>query len=103
VLGDVAHPGAYRLTADMSFMDAFSQAGGAVEDGDTSRTALIRAGVGQREIPMKQILAGHKELNFALEEGDIVFVPKRGVAKFGYYLQKASPITGFAILYNAVK
>ena len=103
VLGDVKSPGAYRLTADMSFMDAYSQAGGASEDADTNHTALIRASVGQREIPMKQILAGHKELNMALEEGDIIFVPKRGLAKFAYYLQKAAPLTGFSILYSAVK
>jgi len=103
VLGDVTHAGAYRLTPDMSFMDAYSQAGGATDDADVNRIALIRASVGQREIDMKQILAGHKELNLALEEGDIIFVPKRGIARFAYYLQKASPITGFAILYNTLK
>ncbi len=103
VLGDVAHPGAFRLTADMSFMDAYSQAGAATDDGDQSKIALIRANIGQREISMKQILAGRKDLNLALEEGDIIFVPKKGLAKISYVLQKASPITGFAILYSTVK
>ena len=103
VLGDVAHPGAYRLTADMSFLDAYSQAGGATDDGDQAHIAHIRSGIGQREISMKQILAGKKDLNMAMEEGDIIFVPKKGLAKCAYVLQKAAPITGFAILYSTVK
>ena len=104
VLGDVQHPGAFRLSADMSFMDAFSLAGGATDDADSKHMALIRPSTGrQQEISLKQILAGNRELNSSLEEGDIIFVPKRGLARFGYILQKASPITTFAILGSTLK
>jgi len=104
VLGDVLHPGAFRLSADMSFLDAFSLAGGATEDGDSKHITLIRPSTGkQHEIPLKQLLAGNRELNSSLEEGDIIFVPKRGLARLGYIMQKASPITTFAILGNTLK
>jgi polysaccharide export outer membrane protein len=104
VLGDVQHPGAFRLSADMAFLDAFSLAGGATEDADSKRIALIRPSTGkQREISLKEILAGNRELNSSLEEGDIIYVPKRGIARFGYIMQKASPVTTFAILQGALK
>ena len=104
VLGDVQHPGAFRLSADMSFLDAFSLAGGATEDGDTKHIALIRPSTGkQHEVPLKEMLAGNRELNSSLEEGDIIFVPKRGIARFGYIMQKTSPVTTFAIVGNSVK
>ena len=104
VLGDVQHPGAFGLSADMSFLDAFSLAGGATDDADSKHIALIRPSTGkQREIPLKDILAGNRELNSSLEEGDIIFVPKRGLARFGYIIQKASPVTTFAILGTLLK
>jgi polysaccharide export outer membrane protein len=104
VLGDVQHPGAFRLSADMSFLDAFSLAGGATDDADTKHIALIRPSAGkEKEVPLKQLLAGNRELNNSLEEGDIIFVPKRGMAKLGYIMQKTSPITTFAVLGTTFK
>jgi len=29
-----------------------------------------------------------QRVNFALEEGDVVFVPKSGIADFGYYTRQ---------------
>ncbi len=103
VLGEVQHPGAFRLTADMSFMDAFSLAGGLSEDGNSSHIALIRPSSGaRRDIALKEIVAGNRELNASLQEGDIIYVPRRGFAKFGYLMQKISPLSTFAILGKAV-
>jgi hypothetical protein len=41
-------------------------------------------------------------LNSSLQEGDIIYVPKSNLAKFGYLMQKASPLSTFAILGKAV-
>ncbi len=98
VLGEVKHPGALRLTPDMSLLDAFSLAGGETEDGQ-KRLALIRPSTGKQiEITLKEALSPKQNVNYSLEEGDIIFVPQRGLAKFGYILQKTSPLTGFAIV-----
>jgi polysaccharide export outer membrane protein len=104
VLGEVQKPGAFRLTPDMSFLDAFSQAGGLNDDAAGEKIELVRSRSGaHQEISMKALLASPPARNTGLEEGDIIYVPKRGLAKFGYVLQKAGPITSFAILGSILK
>jgi polysaccharide export outer membrane protein len=99
VLGEVQHPGAFRLTPDMSFLDAFTQAGGLSDDAAADRIQLISSATGaEKEMKFKDLLSQPKILNFALSEGDIIYVRKKGIAKVGYILQKASPVTAFAIL-----
>ncbi len=104
VLGFVKSPGAFRLTPAMSVLDALSLAGGPTEDAATSKLALIRGSKGmQRQVPLKELLAGKSSYNFSLEEGDIIYAPPRGLEKFGYVVQKLSPLTGFAIIGTALK
>lgn len=104
VLGFVKNPGAFRLTPSMSFLDALSLAGGPTEDAAYSKLALVRTRKGvQQQIPMKDLLAGNGARNFALEEGDIIYAPPRGLEKFGYVLQKLNSLTGFAIIGSVLK
>jgi polysaccharide export outer membrane protein len=103
VLGEVQRPGAFRLTPDMTFFDAFTQAGGLSEDAAADRIELISTVTGaQKEMKLKDLLASPKSLNFSLEEGDIIYAPKRSMAKFGYVLQKAGAISSFALLGTAL-
>jgi polysaccharide export outer membrane protein len=104
VLGEVQRPGAFRLTPDMAVLDAFTQAGGLNEDASGDRIELIRTGKDlEKEFRLKDLLAGPTKLNMALQEGDIIYVPRRSLATFGYVLQKASALTGFAIIGSLVK
>lgn len=99
VLGEVKHPGAFRLTPTMTFLDAFSGAGGLTEDAAEDHIEVVRGGSGEHlEFRLKDLLAGPRQLNFAFEEGDIIYAPRRNMAKFGYVLQKTAAITGFAVL-----
>jgi polysaccharide export outer membrane protein len=99
VLGEVQHPGAFRLTPDMSFLDAFSQAGGMTEDASQNQIEVVRpTSGGEREITLKELLAAPRSVNYALEDGDIIYVRKRNLAKFGYLLQKASSLAAFAVV-----
>lgn len=92
ILGAVGQPGAYRLTPQMSFLDALGQAGGATLDADTRQMRLIRPGKNQNlEVDMDELLKPNPGLNVVMEEGDIVFVPRNGIAKVGYILQKINP------------
>lgn len=92
VMGEVARPGAYRLTPDMSLMDALSQAGGPSEDADENDIALYRPGSQATEkAPMKSLLTADKKVNYALQEGDVIYVPKKGIAKVGYVLRQLLP------------
>ena len=104
VLGEVQHPGAFRLTPDMSFLDAFTQAGGLNEDANAEKISIVRAVSGaERQFSIKELLADRRELNFSLNEGDVIYVPERGMAKFGYVLQRVSPLTGLGIIGSLVK
>jgi len=38
-------------------------------------------------------LSPQKNLNVAINEGDIIFVPRHGVSKVGYILQQINPFS----------
>jgi polysaccharide export outer membrane protein len=96
VMGEVHRPGAYRLTPDMALLDALAQAGGPTEDGDPSGITLYRPE--QQAIqgaPLEGLVTGERMLNFSLEEGDVIYVEKRGIAKTGYVLRQLMPGLSF--------
>jgi polysaccharide biosynthesis/export protein len=85
VLGAVHRPGAYRLTPDMSLLDALSQAGGPNEDGNLEEIRIHRPSRQLSErVSLKDLQSGQRRVNFGMEEGDVIFVPKTGIANFGY-------------------
>ncbi len=96
VLGEVGHPGAVRLTPDMTFLDALAQAGGPNRDGVASHIRLVRPSANiEREISLGDLTRAGGNANVALRDGDVIYVPRSGVAKFGYLLQQVSPAIGW--------
>lgn len=99
VLGEVDKPGAYHLRPDMTFMEAFAGAGGATKDGVTNKMQLIRPSKQLvRSISLTEVMRPDPGLNFSLADGDIIYVPRRGLAKFGYFVQQFGPASGLAIV-----
>lgn len=99
VMGAVQKPGAYRLTPDMSVLDALAQAGGPNEDGKPQEIMIYRPGQNAAErIDMRSLMTGDRKTNFALEEGDVIYVPKRGLAEAGYVLRQLLPGLSFLSL-----
>ncbi|MFI3188649.1 MAG: SLBB domain-containing protein [Methylococcales bacterium] len=104
VLGAVNRPGVFSLTPQMSFMDALSQAGGITEDGNFNEIHLIRPSAEvNMEIDMTDILAPKKNLNVAINEGDIIFVPRHGVSQIGYLMQKINPFASMITITTLAK
>ncbi|MFY8117867.1 MAG: SLBB domain-containing protein [Roseateles sp.] len=89
VLGAVHRPGAYRLTPDMSVMDALATAGGPNEDAKPSEIGVYRpARQAFERIALQNLMDAKRPVNFALEEGDVIYVPKSGLAEFGYFTRQ---------------
>lgn len=92
VLGAVPRPGSYRLTPRMTLLDALAQAGGPNDDAAPSKIGLYRAGARTVEIlDFGKLIAPDRNVNYALEDGDVVFVPTSGLANIGYFLRQISP------------
>lgn len=103
VMGSVFRPGAYRLTPDMSVMDALMQAGGANEDASPKEIGIYRATRQSVErIELDELVTGRARNNFALEEGDVIFVPKSGIADFGYVSRQLAAGLSFLTLQTLV-
>lgn len=103
VLGEVQRPSAYRLTPDMSLLDALAEAGGPTKDAAPSKMQLIRANGGVKlDIPFSTLLDPTAGRNVGLEEGDIIWVPRSGMAKVGYVFQQISPFANLVVVGKAL-
>jgi polysaccharide biosynthesis/export protein len=94
VMGQVTKPGAFEVTPNMSVVQALSEAGGLNDNAKPSEIVLARPSQNmQKVINLTQMINGNSDSNYLLQVGDIVYVPKRGVAKVGYVLQQLNPLT----------
>jgi hypothetical protein len=80
VFGAVNKPGAYRLPAQPSLLDAIAAAGSVKPDAKSERIAIVRGPAGERAAvtfhDFDQILRG-KEANPKLQDRDSIFVDKK--------------------------
>lgn len=96
VLGAVNKPGAYRLTPDMSLLDALAQAGGPNEDASTEDMSLYRPSKQAiQKVPLSSLVTNQPKVNFGLEEGDVIHVPKSNLANTGYVMRQLLPGLSF--------
>jgi polysaccharide export outer membrane protein len=97
VLGQVVRPGSYRLTSRMTVLDALAQAGGPTEDAKPEQIGLYRAGSNSMEvIAFADLISPARAVNFAMEDGDVLFLPRSGLGEFGYFMRQISP--GLSVL-----
>lgn len=96
VLGQVVRPGSYRLTPRMSVLDAIAQAGGLTEDAKPEKIALYRAGSKTvEEIAFADLINPARTVNFAMEDGDVLYLPRSGLGDLGYFMRQFSPSLSF--------
>jgi polysaccharide export outer membrane protein len=92
VLGAVLKPGSYRLTPRMNLLDALAQAGGPSENAAPTQIGIYRAGAQRSEIiNFEDLIDPERSVNFALQDGDVIFVPTSNMADFGYVMRQLSP------------
>ncbi len=111
MMGEVQSPGAYQIqSAGLTLMDAINLAGGPTENGNLNEVRLIREmkeEKGVKIIDLEKILAkGDFAQNYLLRDDDIIYIPRKGIATFNYYLRQIDPfirtfLSG-AVIYETV-
>ena len=106
VLGEVRSPGVFALGEKMDSVRALAAAGGPTEDGILSEVRLIRPGDEGAEVitmDFARVLNGRSNaLGTSIRAGDIVYVPRRGVASFNYVLRQITPSLNVLLLGDAL-
>jgi polysaccharide biosynthesis/export protein len=102
VMGQVKNPGPYPLTANMSFLEALTRAGGPNDNAQQGKIVLARPSKNTEQIIDLKNFVETAGNNSQLEPGDIVYVPKSGLAQFGYVLQQINPITTMVLFAAAL-
>jgi polysaccharide export outer membrane protein len=102
VMGQVKNPGPYPLTANMSFLEALTRAGGPNDSAQQGKIVLARPSKNTEQIVDLESDFQKSGTNYQLEAGDIVYVPKSGLAKLGYVMQQISPLTTMALFGGAM-
>jgi polysaccharide export outer membrane protein len=98
VMGEVRRPGAIRMTPDMTFLNALAQAGGPTEDAKTGKIRIVRPAAGiEKEFDLAKFYRAGKDENVSVQNGDVIYVSRSGLAKVGYVFQKLSPLTGWML------
>ncbi|KAA3606639.1 MAG: sugar transporter [Calditrichaeota bacterium] len=96
VMGEVRSPGSYQVKGTMSLLDAINSAGGFSIDAVQSEVKLIRYNGGKDgeviNIDLRDFYrTGNYAQNYLLENNDIVYIPKKGLATITYYLSFINP------------
>ena len=102
VFGEVAKPGSYEVRNVLTVLSAIGLAGGYTENALLSEIKLIRdrqKGGDVVNIDLEQMMAdADLSRNYLLKNHDIVFVPRKGIASFNYFLRMINPLTGFFLI-----
>ena len=112
VMGEIEKPGSVTIqTTQLTLLDAINLAGGPTENANIEEIRLIRKvrdGEGVKTVNLDTILAkGDFSQNYLLRDNDIIYLPRKGIATFNYYIRQVDPllrtfITG-TIVYEVFK
>ncbi|WP_051261361.1 SLBB domain-containing protein [Desulfovibrio inopinatus] len=95
VMGEVETPGALKLKTRLTLLDAIMMSGGPTDTASLERVYLIRFD-GKKgtvlEIDLKDMIeTGQMTKNYMLQDNDVVYVDKTGMARFNYALEQIMP------------
>ncbi len=94
VMGEVKSPGPVMLTHTSTLPSVLAQAGGLTENAGNANIEIVDPATGiTRHVKFEELLTPKGVNEVSLQPGELIFVPKRGIAKMGYVFQQLSPIT----------
>jgi polysaccharide export outer membrane protein len=98
LLGEVGGQGVYRVTGKRTILEAIALAGGFTTNAVPSSTLLIRGGMQNPKVTKldlnQAIMQADMSQNVTLQPEDIVFVPKKVISNFNWFVNNViSPMT----------
>jgi polysaccharide export outer membrane protein len=81
----------------MSFLEALARAGGPNDSAQQGKIVLARPSKNSEQVIDLENFVKQAGTNSQLEAGDIVYVPKSGLAQLGYVMQQINPITSMLL------
>lgn len=102
ILGEVTRPGPVRLDQNSTLVSLLSNAGGITEkSGNNPLIQITEPSTGRvQTIRFKELLSLHGGSDVTLHDGDIIYVPRSGMAKTGFIVQQIAPIAGIATIFT---
>jgi polysaccharide export outer membrane protein len=94
VIGQVQHPGEVVLRHDSTLTSILGEAGGLNDaaGGNPELQIVHRSKGGKTQyVHFKDLLKPTGGMEISLNPGDVIFVPKSGVAKIGFVMQQVAP------------
>lgn len=95
VLGEVKTPGVLVLRSEMTLLDAVMSSGGPTKGANIRDIFLVRTSQGKgavEKIDFSAILKkGDFRQNYALQDGDLLYVPETGLSKLNYFATQIQP------------
>lgn len=103
VVGEVTHPGPVRLNQNSTLISLLADAGGITERAGNPTILITEPSTGRiQQIKFKELLTLHGGSDVTLHDGDIVYVPRSGVARTGYLFQQIAPLVGVGTIFTVV-
>jgi polysaccharide export outer membrane protein len=94
VVGQVQHPGQIELRHDSTLTSILGEAGGVSDAaGNNPELQIVHRVKGGRTqyIRLKDLLKPTGGMEISLNAGDVIYVPKSGIAKTGFVMQQVAP------------
>ncbi len=95
VLGEVKSPGVIALRSEMTLLDAVMASGGPTKGANLRDVFIVRTSQGKgaiEKVDLKAIVSrADFRKNYALRDGDIVYVPETGLSRLNYFASQIQP------------
>ncbi len=95
VVGEVLEPNVYPFPGKATIWEAIASAGGFTPQAKLSGVVILR-GLPDKyekiEVNLDNVIDDGKYVDVRLERGDVVVVPRKGISKFGDFLEDLSPL-----------
>jgi polysaccharide export outer membrane protein len=105
VIGQVQHPGEIPLRHDSTITSILGEAGGVSDGaGNNPELQIVHRGKGDKTqyVHFKDLLKPTGGLEISLYPGDVIYVPKSGLAKAGFVMQQLAPFLSVGSIATAV-